>query len=74
MILSKGKLSLLSILLFWTSLLWAQGHRIEVEIQGLANDTLILGEYFTSRMVPKDTLLLDHNGMGVFEGKEALSG
>ena len=74
MILSKGKLSLLSVLLFWTSLLWAQGYRIEVEIQGLANDTLILGEYFTSRMVPKDTLLLDHKGVGVFEGKEALSG
>ena len=74
MILSKGKLTLLSILLVCTSSLWAQGYRIEVEIQGLANDTLILGEYFTSRMVPKDTLLLDQNGMGVFEGKEALTG
>lgn len=70
----KGKLSLLSIFLIWASSLWAQGYRIEVEIQGLANDTLILGEYFTSRMVPKDTLLLDQQGMGIFEGKEALSG
>jgi len=74
MILSKGKLSLLSVLLFWATSLWAQGYRIEVEIQGLSNDTLILGEYFTSRMIPKDTIVLDQKGMGVFEGKEALSG
>jgi thiol-disulfide isomerase/thioredoxin len=74
MIISKGKLSLLSVLLFWTTSLWAQGYRIEVEVQGVSNDTLILGEYFTSRMIPKDTIVLDQKGMGVFEGTEALSG
>ena len=74
MIFSKGKLSLLSVLLFWATSLWAQGYRIEVEFQGVSNDTLILGEYFTSRMIPKDTIVLDQKGMGVFEGTEALSG
>ena len=75
MILSKGKLFLLSgLLLCATSLLRAQGYRIEVEIQGVSSDTLILGEYFTSRMVPKDTIVLDPEGRGVFEGKVALSG
>jgi len=74
MILSKGKLFLLSGLLLWATSLQAQGYRIEVEIQGVSSDTLILGEYFTSRMIPKDTIVLDPKGMGVFEGKEALSG
>lgn len=51
-----------------------QGYRIEVDIKGLSADTLILGEYFTSRMVPKDTLVLDKNGTGVFEDKTAFRG
>ena len=70
----KGKLTLLSVLLFWTSLLWAQGYRIDVEIKGIPNGTIILGEYFTSRMVPKDTLVLDQGGKGSFTGTEALAG
>ena len=74
MILSKGKLFLLSGLILWASSLWAQGYRIEVEIQGVSGDTLILGEHFTSRMVPKDTLVLDQGGKGSFTGQEALSG
>ncbi|MCK5067944.1 MAG: redoxin domain-containing protein [Bacteroidales bacterium] len=74
MILSKGKLSLLSGILLWSATLLGQGYRIEVEIQGLSNDSLILGEYFTSRMIPKDTIVLNQKGKGVFEGTEALSG
>ncbi len=51
-----------------------QGYRIEVDIRGLSGDTLILGEYFTSRMIPKDTVVLDQKGSGVFEGAEAFQG
>ena len=40
-----------------------QGYHIEVTMKGLSKDTLILGEYFTSRMVPKDTIVLDKNGV-----------
>jgi thiol-disulfide isomerase/thioredoxin len=51
-----------------------QGYRIEVTMDGLSGDTLILGEYFTTRMIPKDTILLDRKGYGVFQGEEAFKG
>ena len=57
-----------------SSSLSAQGYRIEVKFKGLSNDTIILGEYFTSRMIPKDTTVLDQNGLGVFEGDKAFTG
>jgi len=69
----KGCLSLLSAILLSSSLS-AQGYRIEVEFKGLSNDTIILGEYFTSRMIPKDTTVLDQNGRGVFQGNKAFTG
>lgn len=55
-------------------ILLGQGYRIEVTMNGLSRDTLILGEYFTSRMVPKDTVVLDLKGHGVFEGAEPFQG
>ena len=57
-----------------TSLLLAQGYRIEVDIAGLSRDTVILGEYFTSRMIPVDTVVLDQKGRGIFEGDQAFTG
>ncbi|MCP4310359.1 MAG: redoxin domain-containing protein [Bacteroidetes bacterium] len=54
--------------------LYGQGYRIEIEIKGLSGDTLILGEYFTSRMVPKDTLILNKNGTGIFEDETPFQG
>ncbi len=51
-----------------------QGYRISVEMKGLSSDTLILGEYFTTRMVPLDTIVLDRQGKGMFQGKESLVG
>ena len=51
-----------------------QGYRIEVALDGLSGDTVILGEYFTTRMVPKDTVVLDHKGRGVFSGAEPFAG
>jgi len=74
MIFRLGFLSLLSVMLSFSSFISAQGYRIEVEFEGLSNDTIILGEYFTSRMIPKDTVVLDQKGMGVFEGKKAFTG
>jgi thiol-disulfide isomerase/thioredoxin len=55
-------------------LLYGQGHRIEITVEGLSNDTLILGEYFTTRMIPVDTLVLDRHGKGVFEGPDPFEG
>ncbi|MCD4709464.1 MAG: redoxin domain-containing protein [Bacteroidales bacterium] len=70
----KGFLSFLSGLLLTASTLSAQGYRIEVELKGLSYDTIILGEYFTSRMIPKDTTVLDQKGRGIFEGVEEFTG
>jgi thiol-disulfide isomerase/thioredoxin len=53
---------------------YGQGYRIEIDISGLSGDTVILGEYFTSRMIPKDTLVLDQKGSGVFMGAESFQG
>jgi len=69
----KGLFSTLFVILFSSSLS-AQGYRIEIEFNGLSNDTLILGEYFTSRMIPKDTIVLDQKGKGIFEGETAFVG
>jgi len=63
-----------SLILLVSTGLNAQGYRIEMDIKGLSGDTLLLGEYFTSRMVPKDTLILDKNGTGVFEKETAFQG
>ncbi len=65
---------LTALLLISPSTLSGQGYHIEVTMTGLSNDTLILGEYFTSRMVPKDTLVLDKQGHGVFKGYEVFAG
>ncbi len=71
----RGLLSIVSaFLLFSTGTLSGQGYRINIQLEGLSNDTVILGEYFTSRMVPKDTIVVDGTGKGVFEGKTPLIG
>jgi thiol-disulfide isomerase/thioredoxin len=70
----KWILSLLSGILLTTTSLSAQGYRIEVELKGLSKDTIILGEYFTSRMIPKDTIVLDQKGHGLFKGAEEFAG
>ncbi|PID92663.1 MAG: hypothetical protein CSA96_01955 [Bacteroidetes bacterium] len=67
-------LLLLASLILFPNSLGAQGHRIEIQLKGLSNDTLVLGEYFTTRMVPKDTIVVDKNGRGVFEGNETFQG
>ena len=75
MIVFRGFFSVLAALfLIVPCTLSGQGYRIEVNMEGLSNDTLILGEYFTSRMVPKDTLVLDKSGYGVFESSVAFQG
>lgn len=62
------------LLLFSQATVTGQGYRIEVNMKGLSGDTLILGEYFTSRMTPRDTIILDSKGKGVFQGDSLLSG
>lgn len=74
-IILRGLFSILATLILTSSAsLSGQGYHIEVTMKGLSNDTLILGEYFTSRMVPKDTIVLDHKGNGVFAGSDVFLG
>ena len=54
--------------------LYGEGYSIEVTVNGLSDDTLILGEYFTTRMIPKDTIVLDRKGKGVFRGEKEFQG
>lgn len=71
----KGIIVLLTILLITVSShLRGQGYSIEITMKELPGDTLILGEYFTSRMVPKDTIILDAKGHGVFRGENSWQG
>jgi len=71
----KGLLSILAgFMLLFPSSLSGQGYRIEIQLQGLSGDTVILGEYFTTRMVPKDTVVVDEKGRGVFEGETPFVG
>ena len=69
----RAFLFLLSVI-FLSPSMFAQGYRIDVEFKGMSEDTLILGEYFTTRMIPKDTIVLDKNGQGRFEGEQAFGG
>lgn len=50
----------------------AQGHKLNVTIDGLANDTLFLANHYGDLQLMKDTVLLDANGSGVFQDPDAL--
>lgn len=68
------KLSLFILLLGATAGMKAQGYEIEVNARQMAGQDIILGEYFTSRMIPKDTITLDKYGKGVFRGDKPFKG
>ena len=64
----------ISTLLIATVNLSAQAYKIEINAPDFAGKQIIIAEYFTSRMVPKDTLDLNLLGTGIFTGKEAFDG
>lgn len=64
----------ISTLLITTITLSAQGYKIGIKAPDFAGKQIILAEYFTSRMVPKDTLDLNLFGTGTFTGNEAFDG
>lgn len=51
-----------------------QGYKINVKIDGLSNDTLLLGYYYGKYQYVRDTILLDNTGKGVFETKDTVGG
>ncbi len=50
----------------------AEGYKIKVKIEGLANKQVILGHYLSKTMYPDDTVMLDNKGVGVFTGSRKL--
>ncbi len=66
----------LSIFLLLASsiLLPAQGYEIKLRAPDFSGQEVILAEYFTSRMVPKDTARLSILGEAVFQGDQPFDG
>jgi thiol-disulfide isomerase/thioredoxin len=50
----------------------AQGHRIEVEINGLRDTSIILGHYFNKGMYVDDTIRINNKGYGILSGTKKL--
>ncbi|MBT7142829.1 MAG: DUF5106 domain-containing protein [Bacteroidetes bacterium] len=53
---------------------FSQGYKISVKINGIKDTTLLLGHHFADKKFVKDTIRVDENGFGIFEGKEKLDG
>ncbi len=64
------------IISLWFSIvsLSAQGYQIKLKAPDFAGQEAILAEYFTSRMVPKDTVRLSILGEAVFKGDQPFDG
>ncbi|MBN2743713.1 MAG: AhpC/TSA family protein [Marinilabiliaceae bacterium] len=52
--------------------LGAQGYKIQVEIGGVKDTSVILGYYAQSKMYVSDTIQVDSRGRGVFTGEKPL--
>ena len=52
----------------------AQGYKISIKLNGLSQDTIMMGYYFGKYQYVRDTLVLDKNGKGVFETKDTVGG
>ncbi len=54
------------------TILQAQGYKISFKIEGLADTTVLLGNYFGESTYVKDTAIVDGNGRFTFDGKKKL--
>ena len=52
----------------------AQAYKIKIDISGFAGKDIILGHYFSDRMLPDDTCRLNAKGIGYLQGNEKLAG
>ena len=65
---------ILLIIGFGLSLLYLQadGYKIEVRLKDFPSDTIVIGHRFNASFVPKDTVVLNQRGEGVFRGDNSL--
>jgi len=61
-------------LFFFNTYSFSQGYNIKLKAPDFAGKEVILAEYFTSRMVPKDTMRLNLMGEATFSGPAAFDG
>lgn len=61
-------------LIFLTGSSYAQGYEIKLNAPDFAGGEVILAEYFTNRMVPKDTAQVSLKGEAVFKGEVPFGG
>ncbi|HEC44598.1 MAG TPA: DUF5106 domain-containing protein [Bacteroides sp.] len=66
------RLFIMSLLIGFASLGYAEGYKIGISIPSFARDTILLGHRFNANFIPKDTAILDSRGNGVFLGPEDL--
>ncbi len=75
MVKEKNRLHLTIIsLIFFNALIYSQGYEIRLKAPDFAGQEVILAEYFTTRMVPKDTVILNLMGEATFSGKTSFEG
>lgn len=70
----KFILAVLSISILISSNLFAQGYKIEVQIEGIKDTTLMLGYHMGEKKFVQDTAKVDSKGVAVFEGDSVLRG
>lgn len=68
------KRSILLIISLFLSLFYllADGYKIEVRLKDFPSDTIVIGHRFNASFVPKDTVVLNQHGEGVFSDKNTL--
>ncbi len=71
---NKKYILLLIICVLYINSSFSQAYKIDVTVKGWQDTTLILGHYFNKKMLVNDTIYIDDNGSGTFQGDEALPG
>ena len=71
---NKNIFIVLLLLVMSVSSVYADGYKIKIKVKGVADSTVYLGNYFADKKYALDTIVLDKNGVGVFEGDTALEG
>jgi len=68
------KLSLLVISLVISTTIFGQTYRIDVNIEGIKDTSILLGYHFGERKYVQDTAIVDSKGHAIFEGDTLLRG
>lgn len=63
-----------TLMLVISNTLYSQKYRIEVQIDGIKDTTLLLGYHFGDKKYVQDTAKVDSKGVAVFEGDSTLRG